>query len=413
MNHDALVRNPVTDQGPNQVPDTAAILAADARHRSGLWEPDIVFVRGNGVFIYDADGNEYLDCMAGIAVSSVGHGNERLASALYEQARKLIVGPQNVGSDVRTRFVAKLFEFIDPPLEKVFLSSSGAEANEAALKWARAATGRHTFVALKNGFSGRSAGVLPLTWEPKYREPFAPFGTEVRFVDAGDEAALDEAIRDDTAALLLEPIQGESGVRPVPQSYLELARHLTRQRGALLILDEIQTGVGRTGTFLASQQYGVSADIVTLAKGLGSGVPIGATLMTAEVAARMPKGGHGTTFGGNPLSAAAGLAVLTEIEERGLIDNARVMGERLMSGLEQVGGAAVRQVRGRGLLIGVEMAVPSGPVIASLRDAGVLTMVAGGDTIRYLPPLVINDSEVDEIVRRSGEVFAKAASSYT
>ncbi len=402
-----------TDDVTATASTTAEILAADARHRSGLWEPDVVFVRGDGVRIYDADGNEYLDCMAGIAVASVGHANERLAHALAEQAHKLIVGPQNVGSDVRTRFVQKLFQFIKPPLERVFLSSSGAEANEAALKWARAATGRSTFVALKNGFSGRSAGVLPLTWEPKYREPFAPFGTPVRFVTLGDEAELAAAIGDDTAALLLEPIQGESGIRPVPESYMRAARRLTAENGTLLILDEIQTGVGRTGTFLAGEQYGVEADIVTLAKGLGSGVPIGATLMTAEVAAAMPKGGHGSTFGGNPLASAAGLAVLTEIEERGLVDNARRMGQRLMDGLRSVGAGAVREVRGRGLLIGVETTVPAAPVIAGLRKAGVLTMAAGGETIRYLPPLTISEAEVDEVVRRSGEVFAEAVSPYT
>lgn len=387
--------------------DTASILAQDAKHRSGLWEPDVVFVRGDGVRLYDADGIEYLDCMAGIAVASLGHGHERLALALAEQARKLIVAPQNVGNDTRTQFVSKLFEFVEPPLERVFLSNSGAEANEAALKWARAATGRNRFVALRNGFSGRSGGVLPLTWEPKYREPFGPYGSEVEFVPMGDAAALEDAVNERTAAVLLEPIQGESGIRPVPTEYLELVRRLTHERGALLIFDEIQTGVGRTGTFLASQPSGVSADIVTLAKGLGSGVPIGATLMTADVAAAMPKGGHGTTFGGNPLAAAAGLVVLQEIEERGLLAHAQAVGARLMNGLRTVGAGVVKEVRGRGLMIGVETAVPAGPVIEALRQAGVLTIAGGGDTIRFLPPLIISEAEVDEVVRRAATVFAE------
>ena len=387
--------------------DTASILAQDAKHRSGLWEPDVVFVRGDGVRLYDADGTEYLDCMAGIAVASLGHGHERLALALAEQARRLIVAPQNVGNDTRTQFVSKLFEFVEPPLERVFLSNSGAEANEAALKWARAATGRNRFVALRNGFSGRSGGVLPLTWEPKYREPFGPYGSEVEFVPMGDAAALEDAVNERTAAVLLEPIQGESGIRPVPTEYLELVRRLTHERGALLIFDEIQTGVGRTGTFLASQPSGVSADIVTLAKGLGSGVPIGATLMTADVAAAMPKGGHGTTFGGNPLAAAAGLVVLQEIEERGLLAHAQAVGARLMNGLRTVGAGVVKEVRGRGLMIGVETAVPAGPVIEALRQAGVLTIAGGGDTIRFLPPLIISEAEVDEVVRRAATVFAE------
>ena len=387
--------------------DTASILAQDAKHRSDLWEPDVVFVRGDGVRLYDADGTEYLDCMAGIAVASLGHGHERLALALAEQARRLIVAPQNVGNDTRTQFVSKLFEFVEPPLERVFLSNSGAEANEAALKWARAATGRNRFVALRNGFSGRSGGVLPLTWEPKYREPFGPYGSEVEFVPMGDAAALEDAVNERTAAVLLEPIQGESGIRPVPTEYLELVRRLTHERGALLIFDEIQTGVGRTGTFLASQPSGVSADIVTLAKGLGSGVPIGATLMTADVAAAMPKGGHGTTFGGNPLAAAAGLVVLQEIEERGLLAHAQAVGARLMNGLRTVGAGVVKEVRGRGLMIGVETAVPAGPVIEALRQAGVLTIAGGGDTIRFLPPLIISEAEVDEVVRRAATVFAE------
>lgn len=389
--------------------DTAAILAEDAKHRSGLWEPDVVFVRGDGVRLYDAAGNEYLDCMAGIAVASLGHGNERLASALAEQARKLIVAPQNVGNDTRTRFVSKLFDFVRPPLARVFLSNSGGEANEAALKWARAATGRNRFVALRQGFSGRSGGVLPLTWEPKYREPFAPFGSEVEFVTLGDDTALEAAIDDRTAAVLLEPIQGESGIRPVPTEFLQLVRRLTSERGSLLILDEIQTGVGRTGTFLASEASGVEADIVTLAKGLGNGVPIGATLMTAEVAAAMPKGGHGTTFGGNPLAAAAGLTVLGEIERLGLMRNAAEVGERLMAGLRQGGGSAVREVRGRGLLIGVEMAVPAGPVIEALKEAGVLTIAGGGDTVRFLPPLIISEAEADEVIQRATAVFQRFA----
>lgn len=388
---------------------TAAMLAEDAKHRSGLWEPDVVYVRGDGVRLYDLEGNEYLDCMAGIAVASLGHGNERLANALAEQARKLIVAPQNIANDTRTRFVSKLFEFVGAPLERVFLSNSGAEANEAAVKWARAATGRNRFVALRNGFSGRSGGVLPLTWEPKYREPFAPFGSEVEFVDMGDEAQIRAAITDRTAAVLLEPIQGESGIRPVPYDYLRLVRRLTEEKGALLIFDEIQTGVGRTGTFLASEPSGVSADIVTLAKGLGSGVPIGATLMTAQVAAAMPKGGHGTTFGGNPLAAAAGLVVLQELEERDLLANASRLGERLVAGLREGGADVVKEVRGRGLMIGVETAVPAGPVIAALRDAGVLTIAGGGDTIRFLPPLVIQESDVDEVVRRAAAVFARIA----
>ncbi|HZJ10565.1 MAG TPA: acetylornithine/succinylornithine family transaminase [Trueperaceae bacterium] len=381
------------------------ILARDEAHRSGLWEPQLVLVRGDGALVYDADGKQYIDCLAGIAVASVGHGNRRLARALAEQAERLIVCPQNIGNDVRTQFVDKLFTFLAAPLERVFLSNSGAEANEAALKWARAATGRSRFVAAKRGFSGRTLGVLPLTWEPAYRGPFAPFTTPVDFVTYNDEDELRAAISAETAAVFLEPIQGESGINPASDDYLRLARSLTREHGALLILDEIQTGVGRTGTFLASERSGVKPDIVTLAKGLAGGVPIGATVMTDAVAKAMPKGGHGTTFGGNPLAAAAGLAVLQEIEERRLMSRAVELGGRLRRGLESLGSELVKEVRGRGLLLGLELTEPVGPFIAALGAAGVLTISGGSHTVRFLPPLVIEPEQVDEVVRRVAAVL--------
>jgi acetylornithine/LysW-gamma-L-lysine aminotransferase len=377
----------------------------DEHHRVGLWEPDVVYVRGDGANLYDDEGRRYLDFLAGIAVASVGHGNARLAEAVARQAEKLIVCPQNLGNDTRAAFTSKLFEFIRPPLQRVFLSNSGAEANEAALKWARMATGRRRFVAMKRGFSGRTMGVLPLTFEPTYREPYAPHTVEVEFVTLNDADELRRAVTPDVAAVMLEPIQGESGINPATDDYLRLARELTTEAGAMLVFDEIQTGVGRTGTFLASERSGVSADIVTLAKGLAGGVPIGATLMTDEVARSMPKGGHGTTFGGNPLAAAAGLAVLEEIEERGLMARAVTLGSRLVDGLTALRSERVREVRGRGLMVGVELKEKAAPVIASLRQAGLLTISGGPNVIRLLPPLVITEADVDEAVGLFAEVL--------
>jgi len=370
----------------------------DEHHRVGLWAPDVVYVRGDGASLYDDEGRRYLDFLAGIAVASVGHGNARLADALVRQAAKLIVCPQNLGNDTRAAFTSKLFEFVKPPLQRVFLSNSGAEANEAALKWARMATGRRRFVAMKRGFSGRTMGVLPLTFEPAYREPYAPYSVEVEFVTLNDADELRRAVTGDVAAVMLEPIQGESGINPATDAYLRLAREVTADAGALLIFDEIQTGVGRTGTFLASEPSGVAADIVTLAKGLAGGVPIGATLMTDEVARSMPKGGHGSTFGGNPLAAAAGLAVLGEIEDRGLMANAVTLGARLVEGLTALGSDRIREVRGRGLMVGVELKEKVAPVIAALRQAGLLTISGGPNVIRLLPPLVITEADVDEAV---------------
>jgi len=385
---------------------SAELLARDAEHRSGLWEPDTVFVRGDGALLYDLEGNEYLDCMAGIAVASVGHANARLASALADQARRLIVCPQNLGNDTRTAFVERLFRHVPAPLNRVFLCNSGSEANEAALKWARAATGRNRFVAAKRGFSGRTLGVLPMTWEPKYREPFGPYTMDVTFIRYNDVEELRAAISEDVAAVLLEPVQGEGGIHPADEAFLHAAREAASAAGAVLVFDEIQCGVGRTGTFLASEAYGVEPDMVTLAKGLAGGVPIGALLMTDAVAASMPKGGHGTTFGGNPLASAAGLAVLQEIEERGLMEHARAMGERLMEGLRRIGGERVREVRGRGLMVGVELKEKAAPVIAALKREGVLTIAGGATVVRFLPPLVIDQAQIDEVLLRTARVLA-------
>ena len=397
----------MSDAGTAVAGGNAAVLERLARHAPGLWRPEVAFVRGDGALLYDADGKEYIDCLAGIGVASVGHGNPRLAAAVAEQAARLVVCPQNLGNDVRARFMEELFTFVRPPLTRVFLSNSGAEANEAALKWARVATGRTRFVAMKRGFSGRTMGVLPLTWEPKYREPFERGPSDVTFVTLGDEDELAAAVTEEPAAVVIEPIQGESGIRPAPASYLRLARELTRERGALLVLDEIQCGVGRTGTFLASEPSGVEPDVVTLAKGLAGGVPIGATLMTEAVASAMPAGGHGTTFGGNPLSAAAGLAVLQEIRERDLMRRARELGERLMAGLRALGDERVVEVRGRGLMVGMELSVPVAPLVSALLEEGVVTTSGGSHTVRFLPPLVIEEEHVDEVVARVGRALSR------
>ena len=384
---------------------TAAILARAARHAPGLWSPDAVFVRGEGARLYDADGRRYLDGMAGIAVASVGHGNVRLADAIADQARKLIVCPQNLGNDVRTAFVEKLFTHLPSPLSRVFLANSGAEVNEAALKWARVATGRRRVVAAKRGFAGRTLGALAMTWEAKYREPFEPLTVPVDYVRYDDVAELEAAVGDDTAMIWLEPIQGEGGVHVASAAYLRRARELADERGALLAFDEIQCGVGRTGRFLASEHAGVVPDLVTLAKGLAGGVPIGALVMTDAVAAAMPAGGHGTTFGGNPLAAAAALAVLEEIEARDLMAHAERMGQRFRDGIAALGSPRVREVRGLGLMLGLELKEKVAPVIAALRDEGLLLINAGKSVIRFVPPLVIAEDEIDEAVAAFGRVL--------
>ena len=390
---------------------TQELLEQDDDHNSGLWHPDIVLTHGDGVKIYDAEGNEYLDCMAGIAVASIGHGNKRLAKAITEQAEKLIICSQAQGNDTRVKFYEKLFSVVPESLglTRVFMANSGSEVNEAALKWARVATGRSGFVAAKRGFSGRTLGVLGLTWEPKYREPFGPLPYDTHFIGFNKLDELDAAITDETAAVFLEPVQGEGGMYKADPAFLEAARRLTRERGALLIMDEVQSGVGRTGKFLATEHYNVKPDMVTLAKGLGGGVPIGALLMTDEVAAKMPAGGHGTTFGGNALASAAGVAVLEEFEARNLIQNAAEVGAYFQEQLRALDAPQIRSVRGLGLMIGVEFKGKVAPIVRALRDAGVLSINAGATVIRFVPPLIITKDEVDEVVRRLGGVLEKTS----
>jgi len=394
-----------TDIATETTAEAREFLARDERHNCGLWQPDTVLVRGEGVYLWDADGRRYLDFMAGIAVASLGHANPRLVEAVAEQAERLMVCPQNLANDTRTEFLEKLVAMVPDQLQRVFLANSGAEANEAALKWARVATGRRRFVAAKRGFSGRTLGTLSLTWEPKYRAPFEPLPLPVDFVPFNDVTALGRAIGPETAAIFLEPVQGEGGIHPATSEFLTTARSLSRQHGALLVLDEVQSGCGRTGRFLASEHYSVDADMVTLAKGLGGGMPIGALLMTEEVAAAMPKGGHGTTFGGNPLASAAGLAVLEEIEARDLLEHVRQLGEYFLSALQALRSRKIRAVRGLGLMIALELKEKAAPYIAALKDRGVLVINAGATVIRFVPPLIVEKEHIDEVVGHLVEVL--------
>lgn len=383
------------------------IIEEDQLFNSGLFSPDIALSHGSGAMVYDVDGNEYVDCLAGIAVASLGHANKRMVDALAEQASRLIVSPQNIANPVRNELSALLMAQMPKPLSRVFYTNSGTEAMEAAIKWARMATGRTRMVALTHGFSGRTLGSLALTWQPKYREPFKPFGYHVEFVDLNDIEGLKRAVNNETAAIVMEPIQGEAGIMPATHEFLQAARSVADEHGALLIFDEIQTGIGRTGTFLASQPSGVVADMVTLAKGLGGGVPIGALVMTDEVASAMPPGGHGTTFGGNPLVAAAAITVLKVLEEDDLMRNAAVLGERLKHGIRAIDSPHLNEVRGKGLMIGVDVGEEFLPeAMRRMRENGILATSGGPASIRLLPPLVITEAQVDMIIEAMKRVLA-------
>ena len=383
-------------------------LEIEKRHDSGVYNKhELVIVRGKGARVWDVEGREYIDCVGGYGVANVGHSNPAVVKAIQEQAETLMILPQTLPSAKRAEFYRTLTRLTPEGLVRVFPTNSGTESVEGALKFARAATGRKKFISTMRAFHGRTFGSVSLTWEKKYRQPFEPVVGPVEFVPYNDVEALKAAVDEETAAVIIEPVQGEGGVRPARPEFLQAAREVTREKGALLVLDEIQTGFGRTGRLFALEHYGVVPDILTLAKGIGGGMPMGAIVMTDAVADGMPKGGHGTTFGGNPLAMAAGVAAMRYIEENRLWERAAELGEWFMEALRRIGSPRVREVRGKGLMVGVELKEKSAPYITRLeREHGVLTLAAGPTVIRFLPPLVIEKADLERVVEAVREVLA-------
>lgn len=359
--------------------------------------PLLVVDRGEGAWVWDVDGRKYLDLLGGIAVSALGHNHPALVAAVSTQVGDILHISNFFTSRHQIELAERLLALAQaPPGSTVFFANSGTETIEAAIKLARR-TGRPGLVALENAFHGRSTGALALTHKPAYREPFEPLMPGVTHVPAGDLAALDAAITEDTGALFVEPIQGEAGVLPLDTDYLRAAREITARRGALLVVDEIQTGVGRTGRWFDHQRAGIVPDAMTLAKGLGGGVPIGA-LMTfgAQNATRLTPGQHGTTFGGNPLAAAAALAVLDTIETDGLLAHAAAVGDGFAAAVMDLGHPLVAEVRGAGLLRGIRLTrACSGRVADLAREAGFIVNPVAPDTIRIAPPLTITAADLD------------------
>ncbi|MGL6235681.1 MAG: acetylornithine transaminase [Segniliparus sp.] len=375
-------------------------------------QPKLALVRGEGAHVWDEDGKQYLDLLAGIAVNVLGHAHPAVVEAVSKQIATLGHVSNLYMSPNTVELAARLAALI-PGGEgaKVFFANSGTEANEAAFKIARR-TGRSEIVATWGGFHGRTMGALALTGQPAKQEPFAPMVPGVRHIPYGDVLALDAAVGPDTAAVVLEPIQGESGVVVPPAGYLKAAREITAKAGALLILDEVQTGMGRTGTFFAHEQEGVVADVVTLAKGLGGGLPIGATIATGAAADLFEPGQHGSTFGGNPVCAAAALAVLDVIEQDGLIAHAKDVGGELKDKLGASGHPLVAEVRGKGLLIGVRFSEPKAALVeAAARDAGFLVGATGPDVVRLAPALTLSADQAGAFVSAFGSILDAAAGS--
>ncbi|MGW6059469.1 acetylornithine transaminase [Streptomyces sp. NPDC055189] len=356
--------------------------------------PRLPLVRGRGTRVWDAEGTEYLDFVGGIAVNSLGHAHPAVVRAVAEQIGSL-GHVSNLFIAEPTVHLAERLLRLTGRTGRVYFSNSGAEANEAALKIGRL-TGRTHMVATTGGFHGRTMGALALTGQPDKQRPFLPLPGDVTHVPYGDVEALRAAVTPHTALLMLEPVQGESGVIVPPPGYLRAAREITAATGTLLVLDEIQTGIGRTGRWFAAQAEGVEADVVTLAKGLGGGLPIGATLAFGAAAQLLTPGTHGSTFSGNPVVCAGALAVLDTIERGGILAHVTRAGERLRRGLESTGHPLVREVRGTGLLLGVVLdGKIAGRVQQAAQDNGLLVNAVAPDVIRLAPPLTVSDREVD------------------
>ncbi len=348
----------------------------------------LTFVRGRGASLWDSEGTEYVDCGASFGVANLGYGHPDVVAAIEAQARELIhVGP-TFGTPAKAAFVRRLLSVAPRNLRRVFLSNSGSEAVEAALKFARASTGRTKVVAAMRGFHGRTMGALSATWRKDFREPFEPLVPGFVHVPFNDVGALRAAVDSGTAAVLLEAVQGEGGVHVASPEYLPAAREACDRAGALLIVDEVQTGIGRTGRMFAIERWAVEPDIVTLAKSLAGGVPIGATLATEAVEASF-KGSHNSTFGGNPLACAAGAAALDAVVRERLWERAEALGQEGMERLRALGSPAVREVRGLGLMIGIELKGKATPVLQALEAERIVAIGGGSNVVRLLPPLVI------------------------
>jgi acetylornithine/N-succinyldiaminopimelate aminotransferase len=360
--------------------------------------PRLPLVRGEGARLWDADGKEYLDYIGGIAVNVLGHAHPAVVEAVSRQISQLGHVSNLFIAEPPVALAERLLRLSGRP-GRVYFSNSGAEAIEAAFKIGRR-TGRPHMVSAAGGFHGRTMGALSLTGQPAKQEPFRPLPGDVTHVPYGDAEALRDAVTHHTAAVFIEPIQGENGVVVPPEGYLRAAREITRATGTLLVLDEIQTGVGRTGHWFAHQAEGVEPDIVTLAKALGGGLPIGATVAFGDAAGLLTRGQHGSTFGGNPVACAAALAVLDTIEREGLLERVKRAGERLRDGIEAIGHPLVDHVRGAGLLLGIVLTEPLAPKVQqAAQDAGFLVNAAVPGAVRLAPPFILGDDEADAFVR--------------
>jgi acetylornithine/N-succinyldiaminopimelate aminotransferase len=371
--------------------------------------PRRVLVRGEGCYVWDEDGRRYLDLLGGLAVNVLGHGHPALIAAVTGQLQTLGQVSNFFATLPQVALAERLLELSGAGDGRVFLANSGTEALETAVKMGRR-TGRTKFVAAEGGFHGRTMGSLALTGKAAIREPFEPLPGEVVHVPYGDVDALGEAVDPETAAVVLEPVQGEAGVRVPPAGYLSAAREIANKQGALLVVDEVQTGVGRTGDWFAYQHEGVLPDVVTVAKGLGGGFPIGACIGFGAAAGLLGPGSHGSTFGGNPVAAAAGLAVVDTVEREGLLENAAKIGDQIRRDVESVDHPLVAGVRGRGLLVAVGLSEPvATQAAAAALDAGFIVNPVAADALRLAPPLVLSSEQAETFLSALPSILDRIA----
>ena len=363
--------------------------------------------RGLGAHVWDTNGKEYIDCMGGYGVALLGHQNERVTNALKAQLEKIITVHSSLYSKTREEFLENLFKVAPKKLSQVHLNNSGSEAIEAGMKFARKFTGKTEMVAMNGSYHGKTLGALSITFNPKYRKAFKPLVEKVSFSPFGDIEKLRETVNDQTAFVILEPIQGESGIHVAPDGFLQDVRKLCDEKGILLIFDEIQAGLGRTGKMWAHQHWDTAPDILCLAKGIAGGVPMGATLVRPDILDCISKGEHSSTFGGNPLSCAAGTATIQALTQDKLVENSENMGKLFRQGLDELKEkhSVIREVRGKGLMIGIELKFEVRDILMEGIEKGLLLLYSGRNILRLLPPLVITQNDVTKSLEILDELF--------
>lgn len=382
------------------------IIDIENKHTSGVYaKQTLTIVRGQGASLFDADGNEFLDCSSGHGVANLGHAHPKIAEALYKQANTLITLFETFPNDQRAALMEKITALV-PGMDRVFFCNSGTEAVEASFKFSRISTGRKNFIAANRAFHGRTYGSLSATFNKKYREGFEPLLPGVSHVSYNNIEALERAVNEETAAVILEVVQGEGGVYPASLEYIQAARRICDERGALLVVDEIQTGFGRTGKMFAVQHFDVKPDLLTCAKSIAGGVPMGAVLIGPNVKNLTP-GVHGSTFGGNPLSCAAANAALDVMKDEDLPGQAAAKGAYLMEKLKAIQSPNIREVRGLGLMVGIEMKQKVTGYLKALQERKIIALNAGLTVIRLLPPLVITYEQIDHLVDVLTEVLTQ------